>query len=155
MSGSSFGTRKLRWRTVLWGWTSAPRSSMQVAERPEADEGRAGPEKSYTLMVVRDAHEQAGYPIVGLVHINAVAQDLKADGFAEAGTSQSALFRLKNRLSTAAEFSPEVANEIPSPGRDVGVASGTDPYAVLLTAAEAPEALQRLDAGDEAEPRQM
>ena len=49
-------------------------------------EGRAGTGKSYTLAAVREAHEQAGYRIVGLAPTNAVAQDLKADGFREAGT---------------------------------------------------------------------
>ena len=34
--------------------------------------------------------------MVGLAPTNAVAQDLKADGFTEAGTAHAALFRLKN-----------------------------------------------------------
>jgi len=59
-------------------------------------EGRAGTGKSYTLAAVRDAHERAGYRVVGLAPTNAVAQDLKADGFAEAGTVHAALFGLKN-----------------------------------------------------------
>ena len=44
-------------------------------------EGRAGTGKSYTLGAIRDAHEAAGYTVVGLAPTNAVAQDLKADGF--------------------------------------------------------------------------
>ena len=59
-------------------------------------EGRAGTGKSYTLAAVREAHERAGHRVVGLAPTNAVAQDLKADGFAEAGTVHSALFGLKN-----------------------------------------------------------
>jgi Ti-type conjugative transfer relaxase TraA len=59
-------------------------------------EGRAGTGKSYTLAAVRDAHERAGYRVVGLAPTNAVAQDLKADGFAEADTVHAALFGLKN-----------------------------------------------------------
>ncbi len=59
-------------------------------------EGRAGTGKSYTLAAVREAHERAGYRVVGLAPTNAVAQDLKADGFTEAGTVHSALFGLKN-----------------------------------------------------------
>jgi Ti-type conjugative transfer relaxase TraA len=59
-------------------------------------EGRAGTGKSYTLAAVRDAHEQAGYRVVGLAPTNAVAQDLKADGFREASTVHSALFSIKN-----------------------------------------------------------
>ncbi len=62
-------------------------------------EGRAGTGKSYTLAAVRDAHEQAGYRVVGLAPTNAVAQDLKADGFREAGTVHSALFGIKNGRS--------------------------------------------------------
>ena len=59
-------------------------------------EGRAGTGKSYTLAAVREAHEAAGYRVVGLAPTNAVAQDLKADGFAEAGTVHAALFAIKN-----------------------------------------------------------
>ena len=59
-------------------------------------EGRAGTGKSFTLAAVRDAHAAAGYRVIGLAPTNAVAQDLKADGFAEAGTVHAALFALKN-----------------------------------------------------------
>jgi len=62
-------------------------------------EGRAGTGKSYTLAAVRDAHERAGYRVVGLAPTNAVAQGLKADGFREAGTVHSALFGIKNGRS--------------------------------------------------------
>ena len=59
-------------------------------------EGRAGTGKSYSLAAIRDAHEQAGRHVIGLAPTNAVAQDLKADGFANAGTAHAELFRLKN-----------------------------------------------------------
>ena len=59
-------------------------------------EGRAGTGKSYTLAAVREAHERDGHRVVGLAPTNAVAQDLKADGFSEAGTAHAELFRLKN-----------------------------------------------------------
>ena len=59
-------------------------------------EGRAGTGKSYTLAAVREAHEAAGYRVVGLAPTNAVAQDLRADGFTEAGTVHAALFGIKN-----------------------------------------------------------
>jgi Ti-type conjugative transfer relaxase TraA len=59
-------------------------------------EGRAGTGKSYTLAAVREAHETAGYRVVGLAPTNAVAQDLKGDGFTEAGTVHAALFGIKN-----------------------------------------------------------
>jgi len=59
-------------------------------------EGRAGTGKSYALQAIRDAHEQAGRLVVGLAPTNAVAQDLKADGFTSASTVHAELFRLKN-----------------------------------------------------------
>ena len=59
-------------------------------------EGRAGTGKSYVLQAVRAAHERAGQRVVGLAPTNAVAQDLKAEGFTEAATAHSELFRLKN-----------------------------------------------------------
>ena len=59
-------------------------------------EGRAGTGKSYTLAAVREAHERAGYRVVGLAPTNAVAQDLKGDGFNEASTVHAALFAIKN-----------------------------------------------------------
>lgn len=63
-------------------------------------EGRAGTGKSYTLAAVRDAHSQAGYRAIGLAPTNSVAQDLKGDGFTEAATVHSELFRLKNGRTT-------------------------------------------------------
>jgi len=62
-------------------------------------EGRAGTGKSYTLAAVREAHEAAGYRIVGLAPTNAVAQNLKGDGFRNAGTVHAALFAIKNGRS--------------------------------------------------------
>ncbi len=62
-------------------------------------EGRAGTGKSYTLAAVREAHEAAGDRVVGLAPTNAVAQDLKGDGFREAGTVHAALFAIKNGRS--------------------------------------------------------
>ena len=59
-------------------------------------EGRAGTGKSYSLAAIRDAHEQAARRVIGLAPTNAVAQDLKSDGFTEASTVHAELFRLKN-----------------------------------------------------------
>jgi len=59
-------------------------------------EGRAGTGKSYTLAAIRDAHTADGRRVIGLAPTNAVAQDMKADGFSEAGTVHAELFRLKN-----------------------------------------------------------
>ena len=66
------------------------------AGRLKLIEGRAGTGKSYTLAAIRDAHARDGRRVVGLAPTNAVAQDLKADGFSEAGTVHAALFALKN-----------------------------------------------------------
>ena len=63
-------------------------------------EGRAGTGKSFTLQAVREVHERAGLRVIGLAPTNAVALDLKAEGFAEAGTVHAELFRLKNGRTT-------------------------------------------------------
>jgi Ti-type conjugative transfer relaxase TraA len=59
-------------------------------------EGRAGTGKSHVLQAVRVAHERTGLLVIGLAPTNAVAQDLKTEGFSEAATAHSELFRLKN-----------------------------------------------------------
>jgi Ti-type conjugative transfer relaxase TraA len=64
-------------------------------------EGRAGTGKSFALGAIREAHEAAGYRVVGLAPTNAVAQAMKEDGFDRAGFARSStvhaeLFRLKN-----------------------------------------------------------
>jgi Ti-type conjugative transfer relaxase TraA len=63
-------------------------------------EGRAGTGKSFTLAAIRDAHAADGKRVIGLAPTNAVAQDLAADGFTEAGTVHAALFGLKNGRTT-------------------------------------------------------
>jgi ATP-dependent exoDNAse (exonuclease V) alpha subunit len=59
-------------------------------------EGRAGTGKSFILAAIRDAHSFDRQRVIGLAPTNAVAYDLKADGFTEAGTVHAELFRLKN-----------------------------------------------------------
>jgi Ti-type conjugative transfer relaxase TraA len=59
-------------------------------------EGRAGTGKSFALGSIREAHEAAGYRVVGLAPTNAVAQTMKDDGFARSSTVHAELFRLKN-----------------------------------------------------------
>ncbi len=63
-------------------------------------EGRAGTGKSFTLGAIRDAHQAAGYSVVGLAPTNAVAQDMKQDGFARSSTAHAELFRLKNGIAS-------------------------------------------------------
>lgn len=60
-------------------------------------EGRAGTGKTTTLSAIRDAHEHAGYRVVGMAPTNTVASDMRTrEGFGEARTAHSWLFRLKN-----------------------------------------------------------
>ena len=69
-------------------------------------EGRAGTGKSYALGVIREAHERAGHRVVGLAPTNAVAQDLKASGFGEAGTVHAALFAFEERPQPSGAGAP-------------------------------------------------
>jgi Ti-type conjugative transfer relaxase TraA len=59
-------------------------------------DGQAGTGKSFTMSAIREAYEAAGHRVIGLAPTNAVAQDMKADGFARAGTVHSELFALNN-----------------------------------------------------------
>lgn len=59
-------------------------------------EGRAGTGKSFALGSIRDAHEAAGYRVIGLAPTNAVAQTMADEGFAKTSTVHAELFRLKN-----------------------------------------------------------
>lgn len=59
-------------------------------------EGRAGTGKSFVLGAVRDAHQGAGYRVIGLAPTNAVAQTMGDEGFSKTSTVHAELFRLKN-----------------------------------------------------------
>jgi AAA domain/Relaxase/Mobilisation nuclease domain len=59
-------------------------------------DGQAGTGKSYTMSAIRQAYEAQGYKVIGLAPTNVVAQDMKRDGFARAGTVHSELFSLNN-----------------------------------------------------------
>jgi Ti-type conjugative transfer relaxase TraA len=59
-------------------------------------DGQAGTGKSYTIAAVRDAYEAAGARVIGLAPTNAVAQDMKGEGFGHAATIHSELFALNN-----------------------------------------------------------
>ena len=59
-------------------------------------DGQAGTGKSFTMAAIRQAYEADGAKVIGLTPTNAVAEDMKADGFARAGTVHSELFALNN-----------------------------------------------------------
>jgi Ti-type conjugative transfer relaxase TraA len=57
-------------------------------------DGQAGTGKSFTIAAIRAAYEAAGYRVIGLGPTNAVAQDMRGDGFGHAATIHSELFAL-------------------------------------------------------------
>ena len=59
--------------------------------------GQAGTGKSYTVDAVRQVHERAGYKVIGLAPTHAVAQDMRAEGFASARTVHSQLMALNTQ----------------------------------------------------------
>ena len=59
-------------------------------------DGQAGTGKSYTIAAIRAAYEQAGRDVIGLAPTNAVASDMRADGFRRGATVHSELFALAN-----------------------------------------------------------
>jgi ATP-dependent exoDNAse (exonuclease V) alpha subunit len=63
-------------------------------------DGQAGTGKSYTIAAIRAAYETAGYRVIGLAPTNAVAEDMRNDGFGHAGTIHAELFALANGRRT-------------------------------------------------------
>jgi Ti-type conjugative transfer relaxase TraA len=57
-------------------------------------DGQAGTGKSYVMSAIREVYEAKGCKVVGLAPTNAVAQDMKEDGFAHSRTIHSELFAL-------------------------------------------------------------
>jgi Ti-type conjugative transfer relaxase TraA len=57
-------------------------------------DGQAGTGKSYTMSAIREVYEAQGLRVIGLAPTNAVAQDMKENGFARARTLHSELFAL-------------------------------------------------------------
>jgi Ti-type conjugative transfer relaxase TraA len=57
-------------------------------------DGQAGTGKSYTMSAIREVYEEQGRRVIGLAPTNAVAQDMKENGFARARTLHSELFAL-------------------------------------------------------------
>jgi ATP-dependent exoDNAse (exonuclease V) alpha subunit len=62
-------------------------------------EGRAGTGKSYTLSAIRDAFSHEGMRVLGLAPTHAVVQDMRADGFGDAATVHSELYKLREGLT--------------------------------------------------------
>lgn len=63
-------------------------------------DGKAGTGKSYTMAAIREAYEANGYRVIGLAPTNAVAEDMRRDGFQQSGTVHSELFALNNERTT-------------------------------------------------------
>lgn len=59
-------------------------------------DGQAGTGKSFTIRAIRAAYEAERYRVIGLAPTNAVAEDMRGDGFSRAATIHSELFALKN-----------------------------------------------------------
>jgi Ti-type conjugative transfer relaxase TraA len=59
-------------------------------------DGQAGTGKTYTMAAIRQAYEASGRKVIGLAPTNAVAEDMKRDGFKRAATVQRELFALNN-----------------------------------------------------------
>lgn len=57
-------------------------------------DGQAGTGKSYSMSAIREIYEAEGRRVIGLAPTNAVAQDMKENGFARARTLHSELFAL-------------------------------------------------------------
>ena len=74
-------------------------------------DGQAGTGKSYTISAIREAYEGAGYRLIGLAPTNAVAQHMRADGFAYAGTVHAELFALNNGRTSWTQKTAIVVDE--------------------------------------------
>lgn len=62
-------------------------------------DGQAGTGKSFTMAAIRQVYEAQRYRVVGVAPTNAVAHDMRQDGFANARTVHSELFSLNNKRS--------------------------------------------------------
>lgn len=62
-------------------------------------DGQAGTGKSYVMSAIREMYELQGRRVIGLAPTNAVAQNMKDEGFVQARTIHSELFALDNLRS--------------------------------------------------------
>jgi Ti-type conjugative transfer relaxase TraA len=94
---SSFAVAKgLENRTLTDEQRKAYDLCVSSGQNPNIIQGRAGVGKSYVLGAIREAHVASGFRVLGLAPTNKVAMDLINDGFIEAKTCHSFLFRFKN-----------------------------------------------------------
>jgi hypothetical protein len=59
-------------------------------------DGQAGTGKSYTVNAIREIYTQSRYQVIGLAPTNALAEDMRSNGFSHAATIHSELFRLNS-----------------------------------------------------------
>jgi Ti-type conjugative transfer relaxase TraA len=98
MAGTGGGTSQVSRDKALTGKTLDPEQAEAFAvmtgnNRLCVIQGRAGTGKSFTMGAAREVYEADGLRVIGLAPTNAVARDMKKDGFAEAATLHAELFR--------------------------------------------------------------
>ena len=89
--------------TKFAGITQQQAAAFRHATGPEGlalIDGQAGTGKSYTIAAIREAYETAGYRVIGLAPTNAVAEDMRAEGFSRGATVHAELFALNNGRSS-------------------------------------------------------
>jgi Ti-type conjugative transfer relaxase TraA len=74
-------------------------------------DGQAGTGKSFTIAAIRAAYESAGYRVIGLGPTNAVAADMRGDGFGHAATIHSELFALNTGRTSWTKNTAVVVDE--------------------------------------------
>jgi Ti-type conjugative transfer relaxase TraA len=74
-------------------------------------DGQAGTGKSFTIAAIREAYEQAGCRVIGLAPTNAVAEDMRNDGFSRASTIHAELFALNNNRTSWNEKTVVIVDE--------------------------------------------
>jgi hypothetical protein len=94
-------------------------------------DGQAGTGKSFTIDAIRQSYEAEGRSVIGIAPTNAVAEDMRANGFGQAGTIHSELFKLNNGrthwndrtvviLDEAAMIDTKLMAQVTARARDAG-----------------------------------
>ncbi|MBV8591990.1 MAG: AAA family ATPase [Acetobacteraceae bacterium] len=71
-------------------------------------DGQAGTGKSHLISAIRTAYEATGYRVIGLGPTNAVADDMRMDGFSHARTIHAELFALANDRTSWTQKPPSL-----------------------------------------------